>query len=233
MSLRPANEALKSVNTQQDLPLFPLNTVLFPGMSLSLHIFEERYKAMIGQCIKTAQPFGVVLIRSGEEVGSHAAVHTIGTTAHITKVERLPEGRLNIVTLGYRRFRILHVRQDLPYLVGRVEEFPLSRADDPDARNVARSVLPLLRRYLGILATLGNVELDLGTVPTDPQTLAYLTAIILKMPMKDKQELLDMPDLVMLLQSEFRMLQREAQILRSLLETGSRMRDDSRPFSVN
>lgn len=202
-------------------------------MSLSLHIFEERYKQMITHCIDAAQPFGVVLIRSGEEVGGDATIYPIGTTAHIRQVERLSEGRLNIVTLGYRRFKILDVHQESPYMVGRVEDYPLTRADDPDAHNAAIRLIPLLRRYLETLATLGNVELDLGTVPTDPQTLAFLTAIVLRTPMKDKQELLDMPDLVALLQSEYRMLQREAQILKSLLDTGPRMKDDMRPFSVN
>ena len=89
-----------------DLRLFPLNTVLFPNMRLPLHIFEERYKLMIRECIEEDAPFGVVLIQTGEEVGSTAAPHQVGTTARIIQVEYLDDGRMNIFTMGERRFRI-------------------------------------------------------------------------------------------------------------------------------
>ena len=93
-----------------DLPLFPLNTVLFPGMPLSLHIFEDRYKRMIGECIDSGNPFGVVLIKRGQEAnGPLAEPHEIGCTARIIEVEPLSEGRMNIVVLGQKRFRILFV----------------------------------------------------------------------------------------------------------------------------
>src|SRR5512147_2655499 len=90
-----------------ELPLFPLNTVLFPGMPISLHIFEPRYKLMIEQCIQIAQPFGVVLIREGvEALGPSAEPHQIGCSAQITQVERLEDGRMNIVAVGVERFQI-------------------------------------------------------------------------------------------------------------------------------
>ncbi|MBF6600779.1 MAG: LON peptidase substrate-binding domain-containing protein [Dehalococcoidia bacterium] len=74
-----------------DLRLFPLQTVLFPGMRLPLHIFEERYKIMVRECIDEDAPFGVVLIRSGAEVGGGAIPHDVGTTARIIQVEYLDE----------------------------------------------------------------------------------------------------------------------------------------------
>lgn len=217
----------------RELPLFPLNTVLFPGMTLPLHIFEERYKQMIAHCVKESKPFGVVLIRDGEEVGTGADIYDIGTTAHITQVEQLPGGRLNIATLGYRRFKILDVQYDQPYLVGQVEDFPLEDQEHPGIRQTAARMAPLLQTYLEIFADLGKVELEVKEMPEDPVTLAFLTAIILRTPMKDKQDLLGYGDLLGLLRAEYRILHRESQILRLLVDQGARFRDDSAPFSIN
>ena len=105
-----------------ELPLFPLNdVVLFPGMRLPLHIFEERYKEMIGRCSEEEIPFGVLLIKEGQEVGDPAEPVSIGTTARIEQVVELSEGRLNIITRAERRFRVVEIVQQLPYLVGLVQ----------------------------------------------------------------------------------------------------------------
>src|SRR5690242_121607 len=103
------------------LPLFPLHTVLFPGMSLPLHIFEPRYRTMINECLSSGAPFGIVLISSGREVGEPAVPHTVGTTAHISGAERLPDGRLNIEVVGQQRFQIIELHQDQSYLTGTIE----------------------------------------------------------------------------------------------------------------
>ena len=102
------------------LPLFPLNVVLFPGMALPLHIFEERYKAMIGDCIDNEAVFGIVLIREGQEAGEPADPFKIGTTARIVRVERLAEGRMNILTRGEQRFETAGITHHLPHIVGDV-----------------------------------------------------------------------------------------------------------------
>src|SRR5438045_9705996 len=99
------------------LSLFPLNTVLFPGMPLPLHIFEERYKLMIGRCIEEERPFGVVLIQSGPEVGGPAVPHLVGTTAHIAAVKHADDGRMNLIAIGQERFQILEVVRQAPYLI--------------------------------------------------------------------------------------------------------------------
>jgi Lon protease-like protein len=101
------------------LSLFPLNTVLFPGMPISLHIFEDRYKQMINLCIDTRQTFGVVLIREGDEaLGLLAEPYPVGCTAQITQVERLADGRMNIIAVGLERFQILSLNAEKPYLMG-------------------------------------------------------------------------------------------------------------------
>jgi len=221
------------VTEPREIPLFPLNTVLFPGMTLALHIFEERYKLMIGECLQDTQPFGIVLIRSGSEVGPSADFHLVGTTAHITQVERLPDGRMNIVTLGYRRFKIHEVRHDRPYLVGLVEDFPLQSTDNVLSQPLVHDLSLMLQRYLDIFAKLGKVDLHMTELPKDAETLAFLIAIVLRTPMKDKQDLLSAADVLSLLKLERRMLRREAQILKLLIENGLRWRDDPKPFSVN
>src|SRR3954468_4244250 len=87
------------------LPLFPLHAVLFPGVALPLHIFEERYRSMVGRCIAAGEPFGVVLIKDGREIGDvPVSLAQVGTTAIIRQAGRYPDGRLDIVTVGGRHF---------------------------------------------------------------------------------------------------------------------------------
>ncbi|MFN8558045.1 MAG: LON peptidase substrate-binding domain-containing protein [Dehalococcoidia bacterium] len=103
------------------IPLFPLNTVLFPGVQMPLLIFEERYKLMINRCLDREQPFGVALIRSGQEVGGPAEPFDVGTTARITQSQRQDDGRIQLVVTGEWRFRIRETLHDEPYLTGDVD----------------------------------------------------------------------------------------------------------------
>src|SRR5690348_15612045 len=109
--------------TQRVMPLFPLEqVVLFPGMSLPLRIFEERYKLMIGACQVTDQLFGVVLIRSGREVGDPAEPEQVGCTARMVRIDRIPDGQMHILTVGEQRFRLVGPARVQPegYLAGNV-----------------------------------------------------------------------------------------------------------------
>src|ERR1700680_2611612 len=110
--------------TDRVLPLFPLDqVVLYPGMSLPLRIFEERYKVMIGACHVTDQLFGVLLIRSGKEVGAPATPERVGCTARMLRVDRMPDGQMTILTVGEQRFRLTNPARVMPegYLVGDVQ----------------------------------------------------------------------------------------------------------------
>ena len=102
------------------LPLFPLNTVLFPHGVLPLHVFEERYRTLIDRCLQAEETFGVVLIKSGSEVGGSSIPHSIGTEATITHYETLDDGRFYILATGRRRFSIARLDYSQPYLSGRV-----------------------------------------------------------------------------------------------------------------
>jgi Lon protease-like protein len=178
-----------------ELPLFPLNVVLFPGMRMPLHIFEERYKAMIGECLEREQPFGVVLIKEGKEVGDPAEPLRTGTSARITKVVRLEEGRMNIVTHGERRFELVDVTQQRPYLVGRVRYLEEAAGDVPfELLSEAREGQTALLRHLAALAGgwIAKVE-----VPEDPVQLSFAAiatvASTIDLPAQLRQRLLEAP----------------------------------------
>src|SRR4051812_15964255 len=143
------------------LPLFPLHAVLFPGVALPLHIFEERYRSMVGRCIAAGEPFGVVLIKDGREIGDvPVSLAQVGTTAIIRQAGRYPDGRLDIVTVGGRRFRIDELYDDRePYLVGEVEILEEPIGEREEARRLARRVGSSFMRYLDRLApTLGDAS---------------------------------------------------------------------------
>ncbi len=178
-----------------ELPLFPLNTVLFPGIAFDLHIFEERYKQMISQCIEHRTPFGILLLQSGtaeEDPYSPApSPYLIGCTAHITHVRPLSEGRLNITVVGKDRFQVVQLRHDKPYLVGMVEVLPVELGDMRSLMRQARVLRRLMSRYLDVLQGTGQQKFDTEQLPNDPAALAYLGAYILQgVAMAQKQALL-------------------------------------------
>jgi Lon protease-like protein len=114
----------------RDFPLFPLGIVALPHELVPLHIFEERYRTMIAECLEQGTEFGIVW--AGEE-----GVRPIGCAVEITEVlERMEDGRMNIVTRGTRPFRIVDERHDLPYPAGTVE-FLVDKDERPDAKTVA------------------------------------------------------------------------------------------------
>ncbi|MFN8371468.1 MAG: LON peptidase substrate-binding domain-containing protein [Anaerolineae bacterium] len=216
-----------------ELPLFPLNTVLFPGMPVSLHIFEERYKKMINLCIQNNQPFGIVLIKDGREAqGPLALPHLVGCTAQIQQVQQLSQGRMNIRVLGAERFRILNLKQDKPYLVGEVELFPLH---DPDHRTVIAGVArlrPMIMRYLEILKDAGQIQFDSSQLPNDVTTISYLSAVLLQIPADKKQILLEAERTSQML-NELRMMYRRELALLNFMKERSEDESHKGPFSLN
>jgi uncharacterized protein len=213
------------------LPLFPLHTVLFPGMPLPLHIFEPRYQAMIETCLNRQALFGVVLIRSGPEVGGPAEPHAIGTSASISRVERLPDGHLNIEVVGQERIKILALQHDEAYLTGTVENYPLDGVEDPPAHQSARALAPWLGRYLTLLGEAAGAPFDKKHLPNNPASLAYLAAIVVQIPLEEKQKLLSLHTAVELLDHERTIYRREVSLVRAILNTGQADMDAS--FSEN
>lgn len=174
---------------EQLLALFPLNTVLFPGGTLPLHIFEARYRQMISRCIQLKQSFGVVLIREGEEVGGAAEPYNIGTTAAIQNVLRWPDGRMLLSAQGERRFRILEIVQEDPYLVASVELLEEERT--PDADDLATQVRDLYVKHRDAIAHATGVTQPMEELSDDPIIMSYQLSDQFRIINYSKQQLLE------------------------------------------
>lgn len=156
------------------LRLFPLNIVLFPGMELPLHVFEPRYRQLIVECLTESEPFGVALIREGPEVGGGADPHELGTTARIDSALPLRGDRMFVKTTGERRFRVVSVHHDRPYLRAEVE-YPVDENTEP-SEHLVRSVTEAYRKLVQLrLAAQGGYERT-PPVPESPGALADLAA---------------------------------------------------------
>ena len=188
------------------IPLFPLNTVLFPGMPMPLHIFEERYKIMIGRCIEERAPFGVVLIRSGEEAGGEAEPYDVGTTAHIARVQRLPDGGLNLIAAGRRRFRISALDRSEPYLAADVEFLENEEADSSEAQAEAERVGALFAEHFRLVLAVTGQWVRKLEMPNEPGRLADFVASQIELPAVAKQQLLETLSVPERLREEVEML---------------------------
>ena len=174
-----------------ELPLFPLNTVLFPGATLPLHIFEERYKLMIRACIEEQRPFGVLLIRKGYEVGQTAEPFEVGTTAHIARVDHLDEGRLNLICLGGQRFRTVGVISQDPYLTGEVEMLSSTAVDEPKTKELSDDAGSLFAEYVRLYLAMSNQWARSIEMPGEPDLLADFIGSRLGVNPQTKQRLLE------------------------------------------
>ncbi|MGI0149082.1 MAG: LON peptidase substrate-binding domain-containing protein [Thermoplasmata archaeon] len=186
------------------IPLFPLPTVLFPGATLALQIFEPRDREMIGRCLAHDEPFGVALILDGEEIGGHAIPRRVGTEAAIIASERSDDGRYDIVAEGRRRFEIVGLDKSRAYLRADVQflEDPLGEEADILAEVVAR----LAEGVVQSLEARGHAIVDETWQDLDPRSLSYRVADALPGADEVRQELLEMPDVTSRLRCEAELL---------------------------
>ncbi len=209
-----------------DLPLFPLNTVLFPGMNLPLHIFELRYRLMIGRCLEESSAFGVLMMTEGQE-GRKAGVQHVktGCTARITTHTTMAQGRMNIQAVGERRFTLVSKREQDEYLVGQcqwLDDEPLSDS----AYDAARLVRRALRRYLEHLmedVRITGADPNAVELPDDPYHLSMWTASLLSLTNPQKQNLLEITSAQERLERQYSFLRRTEIVRQAWLE---RQRDD-------
>jgi Lon protease-like protein len=198
--------------SERVLPLFPLEqVVLFPGMSLPLRIFEERYKVMIGACQVTDQLFGVLLIRSGSEVGAPAVPERVGCTARMLRVDRLPDGRMNILTIGEQRFRLLGPARVMAegYLVGDAR-FLGEEAHAHVPHDLLESVTAEFAKYeQARLAGRQQRPARRPELPRDPVRLSFQIAASLHIHPRESQRLLELDEVTGRLQHELELLKRE------------------------
>jgi Lon protease-like protein len=201
------------------LRLFPLDAVLFPGAALNLHIFEPRYKQMVADCLEEGVPFGVVLLREGDEAGDPDAVpYDVGTTAEIGDVTPLDHGRYYINTVGRRRFRVERVIDREPYVVVEVTYF----AEDVvvDAATVERlidEIRLVFRDYLRLLVEFSGMQAEID-LPADPIEASFLIGDALQVKDSMKQRLLELSSTEQRLTVELGFLKRLLPQLRTLLE---------------
>lgn len=196
------------------LPMFPLNAVLFPGVSVPLTVFEDRYRAMVHHLLRVEDPagrlFGSVGIREGYEVGEHGSqsLYRVGVRMQLTEVEANPDGTFEVVAVGQERIQLDTLDTSGLFPVGHVTERP-----DPEAP-VAESILERARvAFTAYRAALADIRADpyTGTLPRDATWLSWTLAAVAPLPMPERQALLEAEDaavrLVMvtdLLRSELR-----------------------------
>jgi Lon protease-like protein len=233
------------------LPLFPLGTVLFPGLVLPLHVFEERYRTLVRDLMALpadeAREFGVVAIRSGWEVeratpGGEPAVgltmstslslYDVGCSAQLRQVTEHEDGRFDLVTVGRRRFRIVDVDDHgKPYLTAQVEWLPEETGEPGQADTLAPGVLAIFQRYLRMLR--GESTPTGEQLPDDPNVLSHLIAATASLTLDDRQTLLAMPDTVSRLRAERTMLNREVALLGQIRAVPATLAELSSPSAPN
>jgi Lon protease-like protein len=201
------------------MPLFPLGTVLFPGVPLPLHIFEDRYRLLVRELMDkpegASRTFGVVAIREGREVGPDGvrALHQVGCTAELRSVEAYEDGRFDIVSTGATRFVVREVDDSLPYLQADVDLL----AEHPgNVVGVIDAVHELFTSYLELLGKARGLPIDAPDLPDDALLLSYLVAATMPLDLADKQRLLEAPDAAARLRTEVNLLHREGRLLRVL-----------------
>ncbi|TKT00310.1 LON peptidase substrate-binding domain-containing protein [Streptomyces lasalocidi] len=225
------------------LPLFPLNSVLFPGLVLPLNVFEERYRAMMRELLKTPEEeprrFAVVAIRDGHEVapsepgmpdltalpqrGPSAgfgtdplkAFHGVGCVADAATIRERADGSLEVLATGTTRVRLLSLDTSGPFLTAELEE--LTEEPGDEAGPLAEGVLRAFRQYQKRLAGARERSLSTGSeLPDEPAVLSYLVAAAMLLDTPAKQRLLQAPDTASRLRDELKLLRAETAILRSL-----------------
>ncbi|MEU1046332.1 Lon protease-like protein [Streptomyces ambofaciens] len=225
------------------LPLFPLNSVLFPGLVLPLNIFEERYRAMMRELLKTPEDeprrFAVVAIRDGYEVAQTApglpdptttlergptagfgsdplkAFHKVGCVADAATIRERADGTFEVLATGTTRMRLLSVEASGPFLTAELDPLPEEPGDEAGA--LAEGVLRSFRQYQKRLAGARERSLATGAdLPDEPGVVSYLVAAAMMLDTPTKQRLLQAPDTASRLRDELKLLRSETSIIRTL-----------------
>ena len=207
----------------ETLPLFPLGTVLYPGLLLPLNIFEERYRELVRDLLDGPEPrrFGVVAIRKGRETGVDgiSALYQIGCVATVREVAEQDDGRYHLVTVGTQRFRLASLDKSRPYLQGEVDLLEEEVGDEAAAGLAVQAVQRGFHGYVEALASRESVEVTVPELPDEPLLLSYLVAASMILDLSVRQDLLAEPDAERRLGAERALLARETTMLRSLTAT--------------
>ena len=217
------------------LPLFPLETVLFPGMVLPLHIFEPRYRKMFAARAESEPIFGVVLVRSGREVGDRPEIHPIGTGATLLRAMRHEDGRVDLAVRGGRRFRVRDGHWDEDFLTAAVEWLPDddSAGSGADAALLAEQVRHAFATYLDVLAQTTGQRLEAPEIGGDPVEAAYAVCAMMPFGTAASQRLLEADPSLPLLHELLSLLRRERALFFATGVVGPAIGLPGRRFSAN
>ena len=204
---------------ERTLPLFPLNTVLFPGAALPLQIFEDRYKQMLQDCLAADSRFGAVLIKEGVEVGGPAVPYPVGTVAEIIQVSDEQRGRYLISCVGRQRFLVKSISDELSYLSGSVELLA-EETDQGVTPELIAAVREAVAAYLALVSGLGGGWVRDVPLPTEPVSLSYLAAAAVQVDTAHKQALLEEPTASSRLRLALSLLDRSTEEIRRRVEEG-------------
>jgi Lon protease-like protein len=198
------------------LPLFPLGTVLVPGLVMPLHVFEPRYRVLVRALMELPEGapkhFGVVAIRHGREAGGEEApaMYSVGCTAELREVTPYSDGRFDIVTVGHLRFQLagLDTAAQTPYHTGLVDF--LDEPDGDDETELAGLADHVALRFA---AYRDRLQVEQSGVPTEPRVLSYLVAAAAVLDLPERQSLLEQPTTSARLHAELDLLRRETRLL--------------------
>ncbi|MDQ3384458.1 MAG: LON peptidase substrate-binding domain-containing protein [Actinomycetota bacterium] len=203
-----------------DVPMFPLGTVLLPGAYLPLHVFEPRYRALVQACLEGEGEFGVVLIERGSEVGGGDTRFASGCIAKIVEAVQLEDGRYAIGTIGVRRIRILRWLPDAPYPRAEVEDWP-DPPPGPGAGEAVGAVAATLRRVLALASELGEaVAPATVALGDDPLLAGYAMSAVAPVGPLDALALLAAPSHDARLELLAQLLEETASVLATRLAGG-------------
>ncbi|BCL83392.1 ATP-dependent protease [Ktedonobacteria bacterium brp13] len=199
-----------------ELPLFPLNVVLFPGTVLPLHIFESRYRQMIVDCQEEEKPFGVVLAKAGSQLLLEET-HPVGTVAEIHNLQELEDGCYNLMGVGTQRFRIQRTHRGRPYLSGVVTLFDDVVEPEDELSTSVQQVRSLFGAYLNMLLDAPDEREVHTNLPEEPEDLSHFIAYFMEVDDTRKQSFLELTSTGQRLQEEINILRREVPFMRQLL----------------
>lgn len=218
------------------VPIFPLRTVLVPGLVLPLHIFEPRYRLMVSTLAEAPEDergFGIVALRPGcTEADGVSGLYEVGTMARITKVDRLPDGRFDLVTVGARRFSIHNVDDQMPYTRAEVTMHPEPIGELERTHRLAAEAVRLLTRYREVIAGWGVISMaHIDNLPEDPIVLSYLIAAAIVTDLPERQALLGTEDAEKRLAAVCEVLRREINVMSALPSMPAVDLVGARPFT--
>lgn len=215
------------------IPLFPLGTVLFPGMPMPLQVFEPRYRQMMDDHADDQLPFGIALVQSARGPQSDLPSHDVGTAASLLSRHQRPDGRWDIVARGERRFRVIDLDSSRPYAFVTVEWLEEELGDPTEADALLRIVGAQFHRYAGGIARLTRRQFGDMTIPEDPIRASYDLASRLPLHTWERQRLLQARTAVERLSDISYLVERELALLLRAGAAGLALNHPGGMFTLN